>query len=63
MGDVDYIKQSCWLSLQAILKKHTGVLSTNEYSEMMRGDQKVDAKVRAIVRLRGFPVPYILTCC
>ena len=31
MGDVDNIKHSCRLSLQASLKKHTGVLSTNEY--------------------------------
>jgi len=29
-GDVDNIKHSCRLSLQAILKKHTGVLSTIE---------------------------------
>ena len=28
MGDVDNIKHSCRLSLQAILKKYTGVLST-----------------------------------
>ena len=30
MGDVDNIKRSCRLSLQAILKEHIGVLSTNE---------------------------------
>ena len=35
MGDVDYSKQSCRLSLQAVLKKHTGVLSTYEYKSFL----------------------------
>ena len=38
MGDVDNIKHSCRLSLQAILKKHTGVLSTNEYKRFNMGN-------------------------
>ena len=38
MGDVDNIKHSCRLSLQAILKKHTGVLSTNEYKSFNLGN-------------------------
>ena len=38
MGDVDNIKNSCRLSLQAILKKHIGVLSTNEYKSFNLGN-------------------------
>ena len=38
VGDVDNIKHSCRLSLQAILKKHTGVLSTNEYKSFNLGN-------------------------
>ena len=38
MGDVDNINHSCRLSLQAILKKHTGVLSTNEYKSFNLGN-------------------------
>ena len=30
MGDVESIKLRCWLSLQAILKKHTGVLPAKD---------------------------------
>ena len=38
MGDVDNIKHSCRLSLQAILKEHIGVLSTNEYKSFNLGN-------------------------
>ena len=38
MGDVDNIKRSCRLSLQAILKEHIGVLSTNEYKSFNLGN-------------------------
>ena len=38
MGDVDNIKHSCRLSLQAILKKRIGVLSTNEYKGFNLGN-------------------------
>ena len=38
MGDVDNIKRSFRLSLQAILKEHIGVLSTNEYKSFNLGN-------------------------
>ena len=38
MGDVDNIKRSCRLSLQAILKEHMGVLSSNEYKSFNLGN-------------------------
>lgn len=42
VGDVDSVKHKCRLSLQAILKKHTGVLSAKEFKGFNLGNSIED---------------------
>ena len=42
MGDVDSIKLTCRLSLQAILKKHTEVLPVKDYKGFNLGNSVED---------------------